>query len=276
MKNPFLSIIRALRRYIELKRMPLRLEFVLSDYCNLNCKGCTHYSPLASKEFEPLESMVANMAALSRVCGDEVKQAYLIGGETLLYPRLVEAMTALRRYFGTQELYIFTNGIVLSRMSDEFWEMARKLDFIIAITRYPIKIDYDALINLCREKGVRVSVFGDRGMADSFFRFSLDPSKSQNARISHFKCFNRGCISIVGDRLYPCSISACVRHLNKAVGTDFSHVERDYLIISDIVSCSQITKLRDNPVPFCSYCINPPTTVSYELSRRQKSEWVNE
>lgn len=275
MKNPIKALTGAIRRWTQLRNMPLRLEFVVTDTCNLNCKGCTHYSPLAPKEFASLEQMERNMKHLAAVCGSEVKSLYLIGGETLLYPQLNEAMEALRRNFPTQDLYVFTNGIALPKMSDDFWETAKRLGFIMAITRYPIRFDYDAVIELCRVKGVRTEVFGDRSLADSFFKFALDPAKKQNPRLSHFKCYNRGCMSIIGDRLYPCSISGCVSHLNGATGTDFRHEEGDFLLIDRIKSLKQILDLRNKPVPFCGYCIQPATPVGYGPSRRDKFEWVN-
>ena len=276
MANPIKKIFKVVRQWNELRHMPLRLEFVVTDYCNLNCKGCTHYSPLAAKEFEPLERLESTIAHLGRVCRGEVDSVYLIGGETLLYPQLIEAMHILRRNFPAPvKAYIFTNGIALPKMSDDFWAAARDLGFIMAITRYPIKIDYDKIIEQCRAKGIETEVFGDRSMANSFFRFGLDPHKGQNARISHFKCYNRGCVSIVGDKLYPCSISACVGHLNKACGTSFEHVEGDWLDVASITGAKEIRRLRDRPVPFCGYCVNPPATVAYGPSKRQASEWVD-
>ncbi len=274
MTNIIQKIYRACRQWREQKRMPLRLEFVVTDTCNLNCRGCTHYSPLAPREYAPLAGLEAAMEHLGRVAGNEVEKAYLIGGETLLYPQLEEAMQALRRNFPTQELYIFTNGISLPKMPDTFWTTAADLRIIIAITRYPINFDYDAVEELCRRNGVRTEIFGDRSMADSFFRFALDPEGRQNARLSHFRCYNRGCLSVIGDKLYPCSISGCVSHLNKAHGTKFTHIPADYLDVPRIKSAKEIKRLRDRPVPFCRYCILPPASVKYGPSKRDINEWV--
>lgn len=274
MKSVLKQIVKAVRHWRAMRAMPLRLEFVVTDHCNLNCKGCTHYSPLAPSEYQPLVQLEENMAHLARVCGPRLDSAYLIGGETLLYPSLEPAMEAMRRCFPEQKLYIFTNGISLPKMPASFWETARRTRFILAITRYPIKFDYDAAIELCRSNGVDYSVFADRNMENSFFRFALDPHKKQNRFVSHLKCYNRGCLSVIGDRLYPCSISGCVGHLNKAFGTEFKHCQGDYLIVPEIESVKQILRLRDNPVPFCSYCILPPGEVKYGPSRRKIEEWV--
>lgn len=273
-KNLFGRISQAIRRWKELRSMPLRLEFVLSDYCNLNCRGCTHYSPLAPREFEPLDILERNMAHLSSVCGEKVKNAYLIGGEPLLYPAIAQAMRMLRKYFPTQDLYVFTNGIALPKMDNDFWKAATDCDIIIAITRYPIRFDYDAVMKICQSHKVRTDVFGDRSRPDSFFKFALDPEKRQNPHISHYKCYNRGCVSVTGGRVYPCSISACVGHLNRAFGTRFIHEKGDWIDVTDVRSAKDIFRLRDRPVPFCGYCARPET-VSYGPSRRQADEWTN-
>lgn len=266
-------IIGVVRTWKNQRSMPLRLEFVLSDCCNLNCRGCTHYSPIAPREFEPLDVLERNMSHLARACGATVKKAYLIGGEPLLYPDIHKAMRMLRKYFPTQELYLFTNGIALPKMDDDFWTAASETDTIIAVTRYPIRFDYDAVLDLCMAKGVRTEVFGDRSQDGSFFKFGLDPDKRQNGRIAHFKCFNRGCISVVGDRVYPCSISACVSHLNKAFGTQFVHEQGDWIDVTAVKSAKDILRLRDKPVPFCRYCAKP-VEVKYGPSRRDKNEWM--
>lgn len=276
-----MSIARKIRNFVEtIKRhrtLPLRLEFVVTDYCNLNCRGCTHYSPLAAKEFEPFATLERNAAHLGRVSegGEGLDAVYLIGGETLLYPRIDEAMALMRRHFPKARIYVFTNGLPLPRMSDEFWTTALDNKIEIAITRYPIKFDYDAVEQLCRAKGVTYSLFGDRGKKGEFFRFGLDPEKEQNKYISHFKCYNRGCISILENRIYPCSISACIGHLNKASGNLFEHVDGDYIEVSQVSDIRQIRQLRDNPVPFCSYCKLPPTIADYAPSKRDTSEWID-
>lgn len=274
MPNFLTKITRAFRHHKEMKEMPLRLEFIVTDHCNLNCRGCTHYSSLAPREFADPEKMFSEMAHLGTTCGDEISQVYLIGGETLLYPHLPEALDALRRAFPKQEIEIFTNGLALGKMSDEFWEAVKRNNAGISITRYPIKFDYDKVENLCREKGVRLSVFSDRGLAESFFRFPLDPDKKQNKRLAHFRCFNRGCVSVVDGYVYPCSISACVKHLNKAAGQHFEHLPGDRIAVKEVKSARQIRRLRDRPVPFCAYCMRPEAR-PYAPSKREAKEWVN-
>lgn len=275
MKHIFSKISNFIHTVKAHRRMPLRLEFVLSDYCNLNCKGCTHYSPLAVKEFESIETLERDAGHLGGAVGNDISEVYLIGGETLLYPHLPEAMDILRKHFPQCRISLFTNGLLLPRMDNRFWEAVRRNKIVIAMTIYPIPFDYEAAKELCVRQGAEYSIFGDRRTEGSFLRFGLDPTKSQNGRMSHFKCFNRGCISIVDGKVYPCSISACVKHLNRACGTDFKHMPGDWLDVADITSAKQIKKLRDRAVPFCSYCHPNPTVTEYGPSKRDKHEWTD-
>lgn len=265
---------RAFKTLAVKSRQPLRIEFNLTDYCNLNCKGCSHYSPLAPAEFEDIDSLEFSMQRISGVRNArKIKDVYLIGGETLLYPRLKEAMKLARKYFPWAKISIFTNGLMIPKMDEEFWNLCNSENCVIALTRYPVKFDYDRVEAICREKGVEIEVFGDRGEENSFFKLPLDPEKKQNPRLAHFRCISFGCITVDGGRIYPCSQSACVGHLNHRFGTDFRWEPGDYLKVEDVKDVKEIKRLRDKPVPFCAYCRHV-TPVAYGPSHRSLSEWT--
>ena len=250
------------------------MEFVLTDYCNLNCKGCSHFAPLAEKDFADVDRLNRVFERVGRVCGRTVKSVYLMGGEPLLHPHVAEIAENMRKAFPTQKLMLFTNGILLPKMSQEFWDTMRKINAVIAVTRYPVAFDYDSLDGLCRSHGVVCEEVFDRGRQGQFFKFALDPKRGQQKTISHFKCYNRGCVTITGDRIYPCAISACVTHLNKACGTEFAHSAKDYIEVDRLHDVKQILALRDRPVPFCSYCVQPPQPIKYASSERKAEEWI--
>ena len=269
------KISHAIKTIRKWREEPLHIEFNLTDYCNLNCKGCTHYSPLAPEEYEPLERLERDARHIAGVKNAAlIREVYLIGGETLLYPQLTRAIRIVRRHFPWVKLSVFTNGLLIPKMDEDFWKACRETDCEIALTRYPLKIDYDRIERICREKGVTATVFGDRGEESSFFRFPLDPEKKQNRMMSHIRCFSFGCITIDGGRIYPCSLSACVKHLNTRLGTDFRHEKGDYIEVEKLTDARQLLTLRNRPVPFCGYC-KRITDVKYGPSRRSVEEWVD-
>lgn len=258
------------------KNAPLHIEFNLTDFCNLNCKGCSHFSPVAPQEFEPLKELEDSMAKISGVKNSEIiKTIYLIGGETLLYPWLKEAIVLGRKYFPWADIKIFTNGLLIPKMDEEFWRLCKENDIVIAITRYPVKVDYDAIEALCREKDIKVEIFGDRRVEKSFYRLALDPEKKQNRLLSHFRCISFGCVTVDHGKIFPCSQSACVGHLNKKFGTDFKWEKGDYISVDKLKDAKEIKRLRSRPVPFCGYCMHQQV-VDYGLSKRDKKEWIEQ
>lgn len=268
------KIRRAIETFRVKRKAPLHIEFNLTDHCNLNCKGCSHYSPLAPPEYEELTALENSMRRLSEIVGArEIEGVYLIGGETLLYPRLIEAMRMAVRFFPWAKLSIFTNGLLLPKMDETFWQTCRDTGAVVALTRYPVKFDYDKVEALCRERGVKVEVFGDRSEKSSFFKLPLDAKKSQNARVSHFRCISFGCITIDHGRIFPCPQSACVGHLNKRFGTCFHWEKGDYINVDDIRDVRELKRLRNRPVPFCRYCL-PHIETSYGPSKRTVDEWT--
>lgn len=268
------KIKRVIKTLKNRKDSPLHIEFNLTDFCNLNCKGCTHYSPLASAEYNDFDILESTMRHIGQIKNAEyIKEVFLIGGETLLYPKLIEAMDSARKYFQDAKISVFTNGLLLPKMPEEFWESCRRDKIVIAITRYPVKFDYDKAEKLCRENKVEVEVFGDRSLEGSFFRFPLDPEKRQNARISHLRCLSYGCITIENGKIFPCSQAACVGHLNRRLDTEFKWERGDYIPVEELHDAKQLLQLRDTPVPFCSYC-RKIETVKYETSRRSPEEWI--
>lgn len=271
-----LERIKRAIKTVKVKRgAPLHIEFNLTDFCNLNCVSCSHYSPLAEEKYEGLDVLERDMAHLSGLKNARlIEGVYLIGGETLLYPRLTEAMRMARKYFGWAKISIFTNGLLIPKMSEEFWDTCRETDCVIALTRYPIKYDYDRVEAIVRDKGVALEVFGDRGEDNSFFRFPLDPAKKQRGLISHFKCFSFGCITIEYGKIFPCPQSACVGHLNRKFGTEFKWEKGDYLEVSSLTDARQLLKFRNRPVPFCGYCKHHEV-ITHRPSRRAASEWIS-
>lgn len=253
---------------------PLHIEFNITDFCNLNCKGCSHYSPLAPYEFEPLDQLENAMKKISRAKNSAIiSEIYLIGGETLLYPQIKEAMEMARKYFPTKRISIFTNGVMIPRLKEDLWEVCRRERIEMAITRYPIKFDYDKAEQICRENKVKTRVFGDRSLENSFFKLPLDPEKKQNRWLSHFRCCAFGCVTVDGNRIFPCSQSACIRHFNNKFGTEFKWEDGDYIEVDALKDIKEIKRLRNRPVPFCGYCKHQ-TFTPYEISKRVKEEWM--
>ncbi len=131
------------------------LEFHLADHCNLNCKGCGHFSPIAEKRFADLDDYKRDLKQLRKLFSN-VYIIALMGGEPLLNPQIDSFLFATRSCFPSASIRIVTNGILLPQMPETFWNACRRCSVEIRITIYPpLKEKEPALVKLVQDNGLR-------------------------------------------------------------------------------------------------------------------------
>ena len=96
------------------------LEFHLTDHCNLNCAGCTHYCPIAGEGFLSMTTFLKDMTRLSEIFTD-IARIRIMGGEPLLHPSVALFAGETRRFFPESSISIVTNGILLLSMGADFY-----------------------------------------------------------------------------------------------------------------------------------------------------------
>lgn len=280
MRNPFKRISAVIETLRRRRREPLRLELSIVDHCNLNCKGCTHYCPIAPEHFMAMESIERNLAHLAGVDDRMFDEIYVLGGEPLLHPKVGEACKLARKYFPEARIKLLTNGTLVGRMEDDFWDVCRETGTILSLTIYPIKIDYKAIEDECRRRGVEYDIFHQEVGEEFFSKFKLDDRRPTNPYVNHIRCFQNGCLTLRGDRIYPCATSAYADLLNERFGRGFEWKAPgegcrggDYVEVKDVTDKSQIERLKNRPTPFCKYCTEI-TPTSWGVSKREATEWL--
>jgi len=263
------------RRYIE------QLDFHVVDHCNLNCKGCNHFSPLVKESFADVKSFESDMKQLSSLVGDTIQKINLIGGEPLLHPEISQFATIAKKFFTNARITLITNGLLVEEMPQKFWETMKAHDVCIKYTRYPINFDYDKMSNVVREKGVRV--INDWADIKYFWRIPLNISERVFSYRSYAQCPFIDCTQLRNGRLYRCAQSAYVDFVNNFIrvkdnnGDNFRIDTKDYLDIYSPEGLEEVQEFLSNPIPFCRYCDmdNMDTRVPWEHSGRKIDEWVD-
>jgi len=102
-------------------RKHLVFEVDIARHCNLNCRGCLHFSPLSKPKFLDISSYQKDICRLSKVFGGQAEKISLMGGEPLLNPDIIQYVKIARTYFPNAKLLILTNGVLLDRMPEEFF-----------------------------------------------------------------------------------------------------------------------------------------------------------
>lgn len=106
------------------------LDVKITNRCNSNCAFCIErggYSPENQKG--PVE------LALATVNQAECQNVLILGGEPLMYPRLIEYLKLIRPYKG--HIYLTTNGTLLDSQHIDLEKLGKYLDGInISIHHY--------------------------------------------------------------------------------------------------------------------------------------------
>lgn len=247
------------------------VEIHISEHCNLNCAGCSHYSPLAEHKFCDLIALEENLDKLSKI-KKKIGTIRLLGGEPLLNPDVVSVFGIVRSRFENAKIELVTNGVLLvaDRLSSEFWDEAKRNDVVLALTIYPVPIDYSKAKVLCEKYGIRMEVY--HNTHGNFLLYKLNPNKKRGRR-NYYICREKECLQLVGNRIFSCPQSAYAGYLNRAFKSDFILEKKDSISI-DNISYFKFLRFRLFSRPFCKYCIFPRQEVAWKHSKCRPEEWI--
>lgn len=272
-KNPItraVDVVKSIRHRIA---EPLRLELSIVDHCNLNCKGCTHYCPVAPEHVMDADRLDSNLGRLAAVDSRMFHDIYILGGEPLLHPELPRIIRMVRRHFPDTVIKLLTNGIRIPMMPADFWDACRETRTVVSATIYPVKVDYAAIERQCEREGVAYEIFHQPKDGLFFSKHTIDDRKPGNRYINFVRCHQVGCLTLRGDRIYPCSTSAYADLINRAFGRDFVQSDADSVAVDAVTSARQLERLKLRPTPFCRYC-TAITPTQWACSRREPTEWL--
>ncbi len=208
----------AIQRHVLHKPPQLyRLLYHVTDHCNLNCKGCTHFSNIAEKHLADPEQYRAEVTRLTEVFSG-INEIYLLGGEPLLHPKLDEFIRITRSAFPASRINVMTNGVLVSRMPESFWDAMRESGAWLLCDDYPVGATKEDITAVVEAHGVLLEWTDPR---EEFFKLPIDLSGSQDEAVSFRRC--RGvmnCPVLRDGRIYPCAYTAFVDIFIKKFGTE--------------------------------------------------------
>lgn len=125
------------------------LELSISYHCNISCKGCSHCSPLFEEEFFDINKELRNLKILSKSLN--IKIVKLIGGEPLLNKDIDKIIKILKKEVIGTKIYVATNGLLLPKMSEYFWENVDGLEVSIYKPGFEESVKNIIKNKFCRE-----------------------------------------------------------------------------------------------------------------------------
>lgn len=266
----------------ELVKQPLELlqfEVQVSDHCNLKCINCNHFAPLAKSGFLNVENYSRDCERLSELFDSEVEFINLMGGEPLLHPRINEIMEITRKYFCKGHIKLVTNGLLLSEMKQEFWDVCKRNNIEIGITKYPVSLDYGLFEEKASSNGLQFEYYGN-GERRQMLRLPVDPKGDFDPVENFRQCiWGNYWITLCGDgRLYTCTKAACAHHLKDYFDLDIELSEQNSVDIYNVQDADELVRKLAEPVPFCKYCDLAVWNCyedNWQISAKDRYEWIS-
>lgn len=255
-----------------------KIRFIVDivDHCNLNCKCCGHFSPLAPKGFLDIKTFERDLKRLHELLHGHIHCFELMGGESLLHPRLYDFIRLTAEYV-TGEKYLCTNGVLLNSMPDEFYQLCAETDTIISITMYPIDLNWDEINRKVKLFGTKLYLIKSQGEKNkTWFKNRRDLSGSQDVEENFKKCFWKArCIVLENGRLSSCVVPFKAKYFQKYYESEaFDTSDKNSIDIFKAKDIEEIVDFLNRPIPCCRYCLpNQEEKIPWGVSKRDISEW---
>ena len=257
-------------------RKLIRFEVQLTDHCNLNCIGCSHFSPIAPETYIKVEQFRNDIERLAKLFDGKCEIIDLMGGEPLLHPDLNIICQIARENFREGKIRIVTNGIVILKMDDTFWNNLCLNNIEVEITQYPINLDYNLIAEKAKKMNVRLKIRGlgnERKQAKRPFDLKGKKDKVK----SFYQCeYANICINLRNGKLFTCCIAPYISIFNSFFNKDLRSCEKDHIDIYEAKTKKEIFRFLCKPIPFCRHCDKDAIVrdIDFGISRKNISEWV--
>lgn len=237
----------------------------LTDICNLNCKGCGHFSNIASKaNFLNLRQYRLDLERMKEMFWG-VERIYLLGGEPLLYPDIEKAMEMTREIFPDSEIHVTTNGLLLPTMPDSFFDMVRTTKSHIEISMYAETYKKREEISeiLQRQGLVDTTIIWDRVE----FSKKLLKEKNGTPAKSFQNCSGKknACYLLRDGKLAKCPMMLLIDIFDEQYGV-VRDCKKDYIDLhKDKIDGWKALELLNIVSEMCNYCAENSETFEWDV-----------
>lgn len=254
------------------------LEIHIADHCNLNCAGCSHFSPLAKHELVSVEEFRRDFERLGEILKHSCNEIHLLGGEPLLHPDIITLMKIARKNFTHGRILIVTNGILLAQKEENFWQECNNNNIIISITHYPIKLEEEKIRSLAKKFDVKFEWYASNDSKSFFSKMPIDLSGKGSIARNFAACHIANlCVQLSHGRLYCCPFIPYVHFFSEYFSQDIDITEEDSIdIYQEGLNEDAILQRLSKPFSACRYCKISKMTwgLQWKISEKKISEWT--
>ena len=248
----------------------------ITEHCNLNCHCCGVFSPIAKPQFISVESFEKDWTKLSELNDGTFTKISILGGEPLLHPELLQIISICREIFPKPAIYLCTNGLLLTKMDEPFWECCKKYNVELLITRYPININENILKTISNYYRVPTYIYPDTPR--KMYLTPIDVTGSQDAKDKFNNCWHRSdCPKEIRDgKVWGCLLASHVHHFNQYFNENIEISEKNYIDLNTVNHFDEIVDFLNKELPICRYCKwnYGKENEKWEKSQKKIEEWT--
>lgn len=238
------------------------IEVPITEECNLNCKGCLFTCNLSGNighvSFEQVKKDADRMCQLFY----DVPWIRILGGEPLMHPDIIEILDGYREKFPDSEIDVCTNGLLIPKMKEEFWECMKKNNITIHVSGYkPTRSMINKIDEVIKKHDMPYVILN----RDKFLKYyTLKPENDM--RKSYEKCIASGCYELYCGKMSTCSGVIAFEKLNNMFGCKYKVRENeDWIDIhNENLDGFAVKEFLERPSYCCKYC---------DFDRIEEFEW---
>lgn len=225
------------------------LEYHVADHCNLNCKYCTHYSPLVPQPvYTEYERFAADLRQLKRYIVD-IGVIRILGGEPLLNPELGKFIELTRELYPASIITVVTNGMLIDRLDPSLVESMKKNMAFFHISFYPpLKDKVPEIQKFLYEQEIPYTI---TPMIAEFNKTqTLAPQADEDF---FYSCFQASCTCLHEGKVAPCYAPFTTKYFNAAFGQELP-VDEGVDLYDEELTFPVLKAGLLIPMQRCSYC----------------------
>ena len=248
------------------------LETHVTDICNLNCKGCSHFANLFTEpNIYDLRQFQKDLARIAE-CFDVIRFR-LMGGEPFLVENIGDFVKIARACLPNTDIRIVTNGLLIPSLPEKTFECLRDNDIIVTVSVYPpVAAHLENIANTLKTFGVKYKALPVR----EFFAYMVPNGTSDPASV-HDYCMNYPCRVLRAGKLYKCPVEAMIFKFQEC----FPNLYPTHLLERGIdIYSANVTELfyhLRECIELCRYCFFPARKFAWTNNSKPRAEdWFYE
>jgi organic radical activating enzyme len=223
------------------------LEISICDFCNLNCKGCSHFSNLVkNRECPEFSDFQRDFTQLKKSIS-HISKIRIMGGEPFLNKDLPKYIKMIKNIYPFSDLRVCTNGLLLLDQDESMLEVLRENNVILDISVYPPMFD-NILSVLGKLDEFEIEYYYE--IIAKFKPILLDEEKEYYYK----ELINCSCINLKNGHLAPCPVIFYINHYNMLFNKNYPEDGGKIDIYNTKLEGRQIIDELKKPFELCNYC----------------------